>query len=102
LAPREKKLLEALLKTYRHLETRIGESKAFVEKLYEESREAQLIRTIPGFGKYLSVLVADEFGHWRRARRTMAWPLSGICDVTRAMSSRSSIRSSLAPSSPCR
>jgi len=26
LAPREKKLLEALLKTYRHLETRIGES----------------------------------------------------------------------------
>jgi hypothetical protein len=40
LTPREKRLLEALLKTYRHLETRIGESKAFVEKLYEESREA--------------------------------------------------------------
>jgi len=36
--------IEALLKTYRHLETRIGESTAFVEKLYEESREAQLIR----------------------------------------------------------
>ena len=42
--------MEALLKTYRHLETRIGESTAFVEKLYEESREAQLIRTIPGGG----------------------------------------------------
>jgi hypothetical protein len=40
LAPREKRLLEALLKTYRHLETRIGESTVFVEKLYEESREA--------------------------------------------------------------
>jgi len=60
LAPREKRLLEALLKTYRHLETRIGESTVFVEKLYEESREAQLIRTIPGFGKYLAVLVAVE------------------------------------------
>jgi len=44
----EKRLLEALLKTYRHLETRIEESTALVEKLYEESREAQLIRTIPG------------------------------------------------------
>jgi transposase len=66
LAPREKKLLEALLKTYRHLETRIGESKAFVEKLYEESREAQFIRTIPGFGKYLSVLVAVEIADLTR------------------------------------
>jgi transposase len=51
LARGEKRLLEALLKTHRHLETRIGESTSFVEKLYEESREAQLIRTIPGFGK---------------------------------------------------
>jgi len=66
LVPREKNLLEALLKTYRHLETRIGESKAFVEKLYEESREAQLIRTIPGFGKYLSVLVAVEIADLTR------------------------------------
>jgi len=56
----EKKLMEALLKTYRHLETRIEESTALVEKLYEESREAQLIRTIPGFGKYLAVLAAVE------------------------------------------
>ena len=66
LAPREKKLLEALLKTYRHLETRIGESKAYVEKLYEEIREAQFIRTIPGFGKYLSVLVAVEIADLTR------------------------------------
>ena len=49
LAQGEKRLLEALLKTYRHLETRIEESTALVGKLYEESREAQLIRTIPGF-----------------------------------------------------
>jgi hypothetical protein len=51
LAPVEKSLLTALLKTYRNLETRIEESTALVEKLYEESREAQLIRPIPGFRK---------------------------------------------------
>ena len=39
----EMRLLVALLKTYRHLETRIEESTARVEKLYEEIREAQLI-----------------------------------------------------------
>ena len=65
LVPREKRL-EALLKTYRHLKTRIGESTAFLEKLYEESREAQLIRTIPGFGKYLAVLVAVEIADINR------------------------------------
>jgi transposase len=57
---------KVLLKTYRHLETRIGESKAYVEKLYEEIREAQFIRTIPGFGKYLSVLVAVEIADLTR------------------------------------
>jgi len=62
----EKRLLEALLKTYRHLETRIAESTALVEKLYAEIREAQLIRTIPGFGKYLSVLVAVEIADLSR------------------------------------
>ena len=62
----EKRLLEALLKTYRHLETRIAESTALVEKLYEESREAQLIRTIPGFGKYLAVLVVVEIADLSR------------------------------------
>jgi transposase len=66
LTREEKRLLEALLKTYRHLETRIAESTALVEKLYEEIREARLIRTIPGFGKYLSVLVAVEIADLSR------------------------------------
>jgi len=66
LARGEKRLLEALLKTSRHLETRIEESTALVGKLYEESREAQLIRTIPGFGKYLAVLVAVEIADLNR------------------------------------
>jgi transposase len=66
LAQGEKRLLAALLKTYRHLETRIEESTALAGKLYEESQEAQLIRTIPGFGKYLSVLVAVEIADLNR------------------------------------
>jgi hypothetical protein len=57
--PRQKRLHEPPLakrggKVNRHLDTRIEESTALVKKLYEESREAQLIRTIPGFGKYLT------------------------------------------------
>jgi transposase len=66
LSREEKSLLEALLKTYRHLETRIEESTALVGRLYEEIREAQLIRTIPGFGKYLAVLVAVEIADLSR------------------------------------
>jgi len=59
-------LLEALLKTYRHLETRIGESKAFVEKLCEESREAQFIRTIPDNSAALrNSLMGLKKPHWR-------------------------------------
>jgi hypothetical protein len=72
LARGEKRLLEALLKTYRHLETRIGESAALVEKLYEESREAQLIRTIPGFGKYLAVLTII-YKVWKEGRNYIAY-----------------------------
>ena len=66
LSREEKSLLAALLKTYRHLETRIEESTALVDKLYDEIREAQLIRTIPGFGKYLAVLVAVEIADLNR------------------------------------
>jgi len=66
LASGEKRLLEALLKTYRHLETRIRESTELVEKPYEKSREAQLVRTIPGFGKFFSVLVTVEIADLTR------------------------------------
>lgn len=66
LARDEKRLLEALLKTDRHLETRIEESAALVDNLYAPIREAQLVRTIPGFGKYLAVLVAVEIADLAR------------------------------------
>jgi transposase len=39
---------------------------AFLAQQREEIREAQLIRTIPGFGKYLSVLVAVEIADLTR------------------------------------
>lgn len=56
----EKKLINALLITFRHMEERIKESSALVEELYEKLPFARLIHTVPGFGKFLSVLVAVE------------------------------------------
>ena len=47
LAPREKKLLEALLKTYRHLETRIGESKAYVSRFTDAAHLHAYAGVIP-------------------------------------------------------
>jgi len=56
----EKELIDALLKTYRHLDERRKETNGIVEKLYLEIPEAQLIHTVPGFGVFLSVLMAVE------------------------------------------
>lgn len=56
----EEKLIKALLRTYRHIEERIKESTALVEELYEKLPSARLIHTVPGFGEFLSVLVAVE------------------------------------------
>jgi len=60
LASGEKELIDALLKTYRHLDERRKETTGLVEKLYLEIPEAQLIHTVPGFGVFLSVLMAVE------------------------------------------
>jgi transposase len=64
--PNLQKEIGKFLEGFEAVETRIAESTALVEKLYEEIREAQLIRTIPGFGKYLSVLVAVEIADLSR------------------------------------
>jgi transposase len=56
----QKELLEALIKTYRHLEERRKETNGLVEKLYFKIPEARLIHTVPGFGVFLSVLTAVE------------------------------------------
>ncbi|MFB0565297.1 MAG: IS110 family transposase [Candidatus Aminicenantaceae bacterium] len=56
----EKELVDALLKTYRHLDERRKETNGLVEKLYFEIPEARLIHTVPGFGVFLSLLTAVE------------------------------------------
>ena len=70
LPEREAKLVKALLKTYRHLEERIGETNALVNELDETMPSAQLVQTVPGFGQFLSVLVTvDMVSHpWYRPR----------------------------------
>jgi len=60
LPEREEKMMEALLKTYRHLEERISETNALIDDLYGKLPSARLIQSVPGFGKFLSGLVATE------------------------------------------
>jgi transposase len=55
-------LLNELIATCQHLDERIKASDKLVEQLFRESKEAQLISSVPGFGKFLSVLVAAEIG----------------------------------------
>lgn len=69
LSSSDQKLLDELLKLNRHLERRIKESNDLVESLYTRMDEARLIRTIPGFGRFFSVLVATEIGDIERFER---------------------------------
>jgi len=66
LAEPDRSLLRSLLKTYRHLKARVSESDRIVQRLYRKMRQAQLISTVPGFGQFLSVLVATEIADLRR------------------------------------
>jgi transposase len=56
----DKELVGGLIKSYEHFEKRIRETHALVERLSRELPEARLIQTVPGFGVFLSVLVAVE------------------------------------------
>jgi len=60
LLEREAKMVGALLRTFRHLKERINETNALVNELYESMPSAKLIQTVPGFSRFLSVLVAVE------------------------------------------
>lgn len=62
----EKALIDALLKTYRHLDERRKETNGLVEKLYLKILETRLIHSVPGFGVFLSVLVAVEIADIER------------------------------------
>jgi len=60
LPNKDKDILEALIRSLKHIRGEIKQSDALVKTLYNENPEAQLIITIPGFGIFLSVLVAIE------------------------------------------
>lgn len=59
-------LLEGLLKLYEQLQALIKTSDKLVEELFRKLEEAQRIFTVPGFGKFFSVLVATEIDDIRR------------------------------------
>jgi transposase len=90
LAVREKQMLASLVKTFRHLGDRLQETTALVEEVYQRSREAQLIRTIPGFGTFLSVLAATEIadiGRFKDAAHLHAY--AGVIPSTHSSGERS-------------
>jgi transposase len=65
----DRELLDGLLKMYHQLEERVKESDELVESLYNKMPEARLISTVPGFGKFFSVLVATEIADIGRFSR---------------------------------
>jgi len=85
----EEVLLRALVRTYGHLEERRKETNGLVEKLYLEIPEAQLIHTVPGFGVFLSVLVAVEIADIERFKEAGKFhSYAGVIPSTRSSGER--------------
>lgn len=85
----QKELLEALVKTFSHLEERRKETNGLVEKLYFEIPEARLIHTVPGFGVFLSVLTAVEIadiGRFENVRKFHSY--AGVIPSTHSSGER--------------
>ena len=90
LSSSDQKLLDELLKLNRHLERRIKESNDLVESLYTRMEEARLIRTVPGFGRFFSVLVATEIGDVDRFERAeKLYSYAGVIPSTYTSGERS-------------
>lgn len=90
LPEREAKLGAALLRTYHHLEERINETNALVKELYEQMPSAQLIQSVPGFGKFLAVLVAveiEDLGRFEDVAKFHAY--AGVIPSTHSSGERS-------------
>jgi len=90
LPQREAKMVRALLKTYHHIEKRINETNALVKELYEKMPSARLIQTVPGFGIFLSVLVAVEIvdiGRFEKVEKFHAY--AGVIPSTHSSGERS-------------
>ena len=82
-------LLEALVKTFSHLEMRKKETNGIVEKLYLQIPEARLIYTVPGFGVFLSVLTAVEIADIGRFENVGKFhSYAGVIPSTRSSGAR--------------
>jgi transposase len=66
MATVDKALVEGLLKLYEELRALNKTSDKLVEELFRRMMDAQRISTVPGFGKFFSVLVATEIDDIRR------------------------------------
>ena len=66
LRDKDRRLMQELVAALRELEAHKKKSDGMVEALYQELPAAQLIDTVPGFAKTLSVMVAVEIGDIRR------------------------------------
>jgi len=62
----DRKIMDELLESYHHLSKRIQVSDGYVKELYASMKEAKLVRSIPGFGPFYSVLVPVEIGEISR------------------------------------
>jgi len=61
-------MLQELLTLEEHLSGLVAQSDKLIAQLFEENQAAQRIKTLPGFGEFLSVLVAVEIADIHRFR----------------------------------
>jgi transposase len=66
LVGRDQQMLKSLLETLDHFQGKIKLSDALVREILSTSEEARLISTLPGFGKFFSVLVSVEIADIHR------------------------------------
>lgn len=89
LEGRDREILEALIRAYRHLAGLVKESDGLVRELYGEMATARLIDTVPGFGVTLAVLVAVEIADVGRfARASELHSYAGLIPSTHSSGDR--------------
>lgn len=60
LKKRDREMLDEDLKLYHELEERISRSEQLVQEMADGDKRVELLRTIPGIGKFFAVLIANE------------------------------------------
>jgi len=62
----DRALLNAMLELFAQLKILIKESDKLVDAIFQQNRDAQRIATVPGYGKFFSVLIASEIDQIER------------------------------------